>query len=327
MLCSKLRNLLVLSSLVLFALSGCQNQIEPSPQEVSQEAEANPKSDPATAKIIRSLAAKAAGISDANFTKLVNGGSTPSPLCVQNQPLSLIILCHKVMSLPEEIVKQRSAEFQFSSSTPNATKLVKLLQPTSTIDCWTALHPEYIQNVTCNVEDDTATGEISFDAELYAGKVQYVASKDKETWQINEFSFPVRNWRFVRGEDGYWQWHDRFGHITKERELPKQLVVGEVLIDDKQMQRGRLVFTMRDYPEFYFLTKAGPNGEFGVSLPAGKYIVTCSSRELSDRFSDGAKSGLIVDIEEGQSKLVLKIETTPSDLSEVDLSPVGSELR
>lgn len=322
MICSKFGNLIAFS-LVLFALPGCQAQTESSPQEASQSGQSNSQRDlqpdPETAKIIRQLAAQAAGISDPVFRKLASGATIPSPLRLENQPLSLIIMCVKVMDLPDEVVKERSAEFRFSSSTPNPNKLVKLLEPTTTVDCWTALHPKYIKNVTCNVKDDTATGEISFDAELYSGHVQYVASKVKENWQINEFSFPVRDWRFVRGEDGNWQWHDHFGHIKEERELPVQNIGGRVLIDDKQIQRGQIVFTMRAYPEFYFSSKVGPNGDFGFSIPAGKYIVTCSSRELSDRFGKRSKSGLVVDIEKGQSELVLKLKSAASDQVEIDL--------
>ena len=227
------------------------------------------------------------------------------------------------MDLPDEVVKERSAEFRFSSSTPNPNKLVKLLEPTTTVDCWTALHPKYIKNVTCNVKDDTATGEIAFDAELYSGQVQYVASKAKENWQINEFSFPVRDWRFVRGEDGNWQWHDHFGHITKDRKLLMQNIACQVLLDDKQINPGQLIFKLRACPELYYLAKSTRNGAFGVALPAGKYIVTCDSRDLNDRFGDGSKSDLIVDIEEGQSELKLKIELTPADQAELVIKLEG----
>ena len=117
MICSKFGNLIAFS-LVLFALPGCQAQTESSPQEASQSGQSNsqrdPQPDPETAKIIRQLAAQAAGISDPVFRKLASGGTIPSPLRLENQPLSLIIMCVKVMDLPDEVVKERSAEFRFS---------------------------------------------------------------------------------------------------------------------------------------------------------------------------------------------------------------------
>lgn len=312
MICSKFKIVLVLPLIILSCLAGCQAQEDE--QSVAHNAH------PETAKIIRQLAAAAAGISDADFTKLARSGSTPNPVLVSSQPLSLVVMCHAVMRLPEEVVKERDAEFKFSSFTPNPNKLVDLLRPTPTVDCWTMLHPKYITDVTCDVENDTATGVISFDAEHCAGHVHYVASKEDKNWQINEFSFPVRDWRFVRGEDGNWQWHDHFGHKTKDRQLPMQNLAGQVLLDDKPIQVGQIGFTMRSWPEFSFYSpKTGSKGNFKVSLPAGKYIVTCSSRELSDRFSDRSKSDLIVDIEAGQTELLLKLDSTPDDQAEVDV--------
>ena len=227
------------------------------------------------------------------------------------------------MSLPEEMQKDRSPELRFSETTPNPSKLVDLIKPTTTVDCWTALHPKYITKVTCDVENNTATGKIVFDAGLYAGQVQYTASKVRGNWQINEFKLPAHNWRFILGKDGNWQWHDHFGHITKDRKLLMQNIACQVLLDDKPINPGQLIFKLRACPELYYLAKSTRNGAFGVALPAGKYIVTCDSRDLNDRFGDGSKSDLIVDIEEGQSELKLKIELTPADQAELVIKLEG----
>lgn len=306
MICSKLRILLVLPLLVLSGQVLCQAQR-------TDRRNINPQ----LAMTIRQVAADAAGIADADFRKLATSGSTPDPLRMESQPLSLVIVCHAVRDLPTEVQKNRSTEFRFSSTTPNPNKLVKLLQPTDAVECWTALHPKYIKDVTCDVNNGTVTGVISFDAGLYAGQVHYAASKEKKGWQINEFSFPVRDWKFIRGKDGNWKWLDHFGHIKKDRELPKQDMVGRILLDGKPIRLGRLTFIMRNYPEFSFQANSGPNRDFRVSLPVGKYTVQCTSNDLDEKYHRQSTSELIVDVEKGQSELTLKIDSTSTGRSEV----------
>ena len=60
--------------------------------------------------------------------------------------------------MPKDIYKDRFAEFQFSSQTPNPNKLVQLLKPSVDGERWSALQPQHITDLTCEVDDDTATG-------------------------------------------------------------------------------------------------------------------------------------------------------------------------
>ena len=138
MICRKFKIQFLLSFLFLIVAAGCHAQLETSPQEVSKSG----KPDPDTAKIIRDLAPQAAGMPDADFKNLVGGG-VPDAVRSKNQALTHIIMCHIVMSLPEEMQKDRSPELRFSETTPNPSKLVDLIKPTTTVDCWTALHPKY----------------------------------------------------------------------------------------------------------------------------------------------------------------------------------------
>ena len=272
--------------------------------------------DRETAKIIRELAADAAGMPDVEFRKLANSGMTPDRNS-ENQPLTLMLMCYTHFELSEKDFKDRLAEFRFSSLTPNMNKLVKLLEPSDAGDRWTALHSKHITKVTCNVDNNIATGVISFDAGMYAGLVHYTASKLADRWKIDEFSFPVHDWRFVDGDDGNWQWFDHFGRIEKDRVLPMQHIEGQVLLDDKPIQVRQLVFTLKAHPEYAFFAKTGRSGKFGVSLPTGQYIVTCKGDDLSDRFNDLSQSGLIVVVEKGQSEMTLDLKLTPQDQPEV----------
>ena len=268
-------------------------------------------------KIIRRLAAEAAGIPNADFLKLARSGGSPDPVRLKSQPLSLIILCHRVMLLPKAVREKRDKELRFSESTPDPNKLVKLLKPRQQGDCWTALHSEYITDITCEVKDNTASGTISFDAGLYAGKVHYTAKRSWQKWRIQTFEFPAYNWKFVCGKYDIWQWHDHFGHITKNRKLPKQKVTGKVRHNAQPIRLGHLNFAMYACPEFQFRTRGGEDGEFMIELPAGKYFVTCFSPDLSERFRNGETTDLVIEIGNGQKEVHIDIELTPEDEAEI----------
>ena len=289
-------------------------------QDIENKQTKRSNSQTEISKIIRRLAPQAAGIPNADFLKLARSGTSPDPIQVKSQPLSLIILCHQVMPLPKAVREKREKEFRFSELTPSPNKLVKLLKPREQAACWTALHSEYITDVTCEVTDNTASGTISFDAGLYAGKVHYTAKRSWQKWRIQTFEFPAHGWKFVCGKFDIWQWRDHFGHITKNRKLPKQSVKGKVRHNDQPIRRGVLKFTMYDCPEFQFRTKGNRNGEFMISLPAGKYFVTCFSLDLSKRFRDAETTDLIVDIGNGQTEVNIDIELTPEDEAEITKS-------
>ena len=301
MICNKLNILLILS---LLFFSCC------APTQAQKEAE--------SAKIIRQLAPAAAGIPEKDFIKFANTGQAPDRNGINNnQPLTLIIMCHVVSDIPKEIYMDRFAEFQFSSLTPNPNKLVQLLKPSVDGERWSALQDQHITDLTCEVDDDTAKGIISFDAGIYSGQVHYTANKEGRNWQIDEFSFPVHDWRFTRNKDGNWEWFDHFGRIEKDRKLPLQDVEGKVLLDDQPLLVYNLKFSMVDYPEFDFLPwpsrrKRKPDEvEFMVSLPPGKYAVTFTGKEFpNDAYKRRSSSELIVEIEEGQSELEIELKST-----------------
>jgi len=67
------------------------------------------------------------------------------------------------------------------------------------------IHPEYITDCTCKVDNDTATGTVSFKAgKAYEGKVEYTARKKDGKWRIEEFRIPDSKFTTTLGADGKW---------------------------------------------------------------------------------------------------------------------------
>ena len=67
------------------------------------------------------------------------------------------------------------------------------------------IHPEYITDVTCKADGDTATGTVTFKAEkVYEGKVEYTARKKDGKWRIEEFRLPDYKVTLALGADGKW---------------------------------------------------------------------------------------------------------------------------
>jgi hypothetical protein len=69
----------------------------------------------------------------------------------------------------------------------------------------TLIHPEYITDCTCKVNDDTATGTVTFKADkAYEGKAEYTARKKDGAWRIEEFRLPDLKITTTLGADGKW---------------------------------------------------------------------------------------------------------------------------
>lgn len=296
------------------ALFGLLDLIEVPLPEEGGPAERKPAEDEnETATIIRQLAPSAAGMANADMSKLAMAATTPKATDVKDQTLTLVVLCEKILDLPEESYAERWDEFRFDLEfTPKPAALVRCLTPSTWLGYCSMLQPQYITKVTCDTDGESASGTISFDAGMYAGRVQYAASKTDAGWQIDEFSFPVRDWRFLRADDGTWEWFDHFGRFEEGRELPLQDVEGVVQLDGKPLDVTRLSFTLKNYPDFAFYAKEGEDGRFSVSLPPGQYrvVVRSGNPQLAEDYRQLSTTPLVVEIEDGQTELTLSIPKT-----------------
>jgi len=70
----------------------------------------------------------------------------------------------------------------------------------------TFIHADRITDCSCKVDGDQATGTVTFKVpKLYQGKVDYMARRTDDKWQIVEFTMPGRDIHVVRGDDGNWK--------------------------------------------------------------------------------------------------------------------------
>ena len=70
----------------------------------------------------------------------------------------------------------------------------------------TFIHADRITDCSCKVDGDQATGTVTFKVpKLYQGKVDYMARRTDDKWQIVEFAMPGRDIHVVRGDDGKWK--------------------------------------------------------------------------------------------------------------------------
>ena len=71
------------------------------------------------------------------------------------------------------------------------------------------IQPEFITHSACTTEGDRATGFVTFHAkELYSGKVDFVATRQKNTWRMEELHLPHYGIKLMLGKDGNWQHAD-----------------------------------------------------------------------------------------------------------------------
>ncbi len=70
----------------------------------------------------------------------------------------------------------------------------------------TMIQANRITKLTCQVQDDSAQGKISFRVpKLYAGEVDYVAEKRESGWVITDFTMSDFDVHIRRHEDGRWK--------------------------------------------------------------------------------------------------------------------------
>jgi hypothetical protein len=67
------------------------------------------------------------------------------------------------------------------------------------------IQPEYVTNVTIQIDNLSAHGMVSFTApDLYEGNVQYVARQKNERWSVEEFHLPNIGLSLHRQANGQW---------------------------------------------------------------------------------------------------------------------------
>jgi len=68
------------------------------------------------------------------------------------------------------------------------------------------IHPEYVTDLTRNVQGDTMTGTVSFEVkDVYRGRIQYTARRGADGWRVVDLCMPAWGLRTTLGSDGLWQ--------------------------------------------------------------------------------------------------------------------------
>lgn len=68
------------------------------------------------------------------------------------------------------------------------------------------IQSQFIESFECKIDDANAVGFVSFKATgLYSGRVEFIAARVTNRWQIEEFRLPNYGIKTTRGADGLWK--------------------------------------------------------------------------------------------------------------------------
>lgn len=167
------------------------------------------KDDPEAAKEIRALIPEAAGGPFKEFEVMAQGSGPPSFDEWPNQSISVFTLSWQPPKEKADAATRAACEAEFNyigDGPPNPAGLANAMSRSKSKGYASIIQPEFITDLTCKVDGDTAIGTCSFKAEkLYQGKVDYTARKGDKGWRIVEFRMPASGIRVIRQEDGLWK--------------------------------------------------------------------------------------------------------------------------
>jgi hypothetical protein len=153
---------------------------------------------------IRDLIPEAAGSLTAEFDELSRPDQAPALAQVNQQSFTVAVLLLRFTK--ETADEKHREEFRLiGDDLPKPSKLAKAFAKSKELGYYSAIHPDYITEFTCDVEGSLARGSVSFEAKgVYAGKVNFVASKAGGKWRIVEFQLPTWDVTTTR-KNGDWK--------------------------------------------------------------------------------------------------------------------------
>ena len=265
--------------------------------------------DSGAAAEIRQLIPAAAGIRLADFVVFASSGDAPKPEQFKEHPLTLGLMnCWKYDDEIQAVYRAQFEEFCFlTPGDPDPAQIGQVMAASSWLGYCSMIQPEYITDLTCRTDAQTAQGTVSFQVPgLFQGKVRYAARRIAGAWQITEFQMPARTWKFARDQQGSWHWSDLYGDVTDPRRAPAEFpVMGRVTWRKKPLTSGQIEFFHERFPEWPFAGKslrAGVNnsGVYSIDLPKGIYFVRIvgAAKEIPEKYSRLDTSGLRAEIKE-----------------------------
>ncbi len=262
-----------------------------------------------TAEIIRRLIPTAAGMPAETFVEFASGTAAPSMSDLTGHGVSTSIMILRIV-LPKEAMEvlypKMVEELQFTSDTPHPDAFAAALLRTMPLGYASMIARQDITGVTCNVDGNSASGEVTFEVpDVYGGKFSYVARRTGDSWRITEFRLPARSWRFVLDDDGTWKATDRWGRLDDRDRFPKsQAVTGTVTVNERPVNDARVSFYHEADPTLVLLRgRTDEKGEYAIDLPVGKYYVAIRVEGLEGKHEEPHKSGLVVEVADGPNAL------------------------
>jgi serine/threonine protein kinase len=151
------------------------------------------------------LLPEAAGVPNNQWGTLAGDIKGPNERAVTGMPLSLLLM---TLNPPAAATKNPDVVKDYwylTEGLPKPADIDRAVQRSKAEGYVSFLQPEYITNVTVDLDGDIARGTIGFVApKLYSGSVQYAARRTNGEWRIEEFALPNYKITLRRGEDGIW---------------------------------------------------------------------------------------------------------------------------
>ncbi len=161
------------------------------------------KTDPAageaelTVDLAKKLLPEAAGISNADFKAL---SRNPRPETVRSKSLSLVLLTLKPPGKNPDAHK----EFRILGEGLKVSEILEAMWISKDKGYASFIQPKYITDCICQSNAERAEGIVTFQSDLFAGHIPFVAQVTKEGWIITEFQLRQYKIRVVRSKDGIW---------------------------------------------------------------------------------------------------------------------------
>jgi hypothetical protein len=146
----------------------------------------------------KKLLPQAAGISNADFKAL---SKDPRPDVVESKSLSLVLFALKPLTKNPDAAK----EFRVLGNDIAVSDITEAMWISKDKGYASFIQPKYITDCTCKSTAERAEGVVTFQSDLFAGRIPFIARATKDSWVITEFRLPLYKTRVVRGKDGNWK--------------------------------------------------------------------------------------------------------------------------
>jgi len=146
----------------------------------------------------KKLLPQAAGISNADSKALSEKGPRA---VVESKSLSYVLLALKP---PAKKNPAADKEFRILGKDINPSDVFEAMWISKDKGYASFIQPKYVTDCTCESTARRAEGVVTFESDLFAGRIPFVAEATKDGWVITEFRLPQYKTKVVRGKDGVW---------------------------------------------------------------------------------------------------------------------------